>query len=390
MAVDPICGMTVDESKGLTAERDGQTYYFCSRGCREKFLAGPSTKSHSHQHHAHSAPAAEPIVVTSGGAAAERQSAADTDAIYTCPMHPEIEQRGPGTCPKCGMALEPKTFSADEPEDDSELVDMTRRFWVATALGVPVLLLAMLPMVGVRVDHWLGHTLYVWLQLVLATPAVLWAGWPLLVRGVRSFASLNLNMFALIALGVGAAYIYSLVAVLAPGLIPEAFKHDGNVEVYFRGGGGDHGPGAFGPGARTPRPPPHGHRDPRIARARAADGPRGPRWRRPRGAARRSEIGRRAPRPPGRKDSCRRRAYRGHEHGRRIDAHRRADAGREARRRRGDRRHGEPDGCVLDGSPEGRQRHDAGPHRRHGRQGPAEPRRSSAWPTRWRPGSCRS
>jgi P-type Cu+ transporter len=233
MAIDPICGMTVDESKGLSAERDGEKYYFCSRGCREKFLAAPSTESHSHHDHAHSDPAAEPMVVTLGGAAAERQTAADTDAIYTCPMHPEIEQRGPGTCPKCGMALEPKTFSADEPEDDSELVDMTRRFWVATALGVPVLLLAMLPMVGVPLDHWLGHAPYVWLQLVLATPAVLWAGWPLLTRGVKSFASLNLNMFALIALGVGAAYIYSLVAVLAPGLIPEAFKHDGNVEVYF-------------------------------------------------------------------------------------------------------------------------------------------------------------
>ena len=109
------------------------------------------------------------------------------------------------------MALEPKTFSADAPEDDSELRDMTRRFWVATVLGVPVLLLAMLPMVGVPLDHWLGHTTYVWLQFALATPVVLWAGWPLLVRGVQSFASLNLNMFTLIALGVGAAYLYSVV-----------------------------------------------------------------------------------------------------------------------------------------------------------------------------------
>jgi Cu+-exporting ATPase len=217
MAIDPICGMTVDEATGLSAERDGHKYYFCSRHCREKFLAPPKS---------------EPALVTLG-AVPPRLDTKLTDAIYTCPMHPEIEQRGPGTCPKCGMALEPKTFSADAPEDDSELRDMTRRFWVATALGVPVLLLAMLPMVGVPLDHWIGHKAYLWLQFALATPVVLWAGWPLLVRGVQSFASLNLNMFALIALGVGAAYIYSVVAVLAPGVIPDAFKHGGNAEVYF-------------------------------------------------------------------------------------------------------------------------------------------------------------
>lgn len=217
MAIDPICGMTVDEGTGLSAERDGQKFYFCSHHCREKFLAPPKS---------------EPMLVTLGSAP-PRLDTKLTDAFYTCPMHPEIEQRGPGTCPKCGMALEPKVFSADAPEDDSELRDMTRRFWVATALGVPVLLLAMLPMVGVPVDHWIGHRAFVWLQFVLATPVVLWAGWPLLVRGVQSFASLNLNMFALIALGVGAAYIYSVVAVLFPDVIPEAFKHNGNAEVYF-------------------------------------------------------------------------------------------------------------------------------------------------------------
>jgi Cu+-exporting ATPase len=216
MAIDPICGMTVDERTGLSAERDGEKFYFCSGHCREKFLAAPArTAKNSGER---SSPAKEVVA---------------TDAIYTCPMHPEIEQRGPGTCPKCGMALEPKVVSADAAADDGELDDMTRRFWVATALGVPVLLLAMLPMVGVRVDHWIGHQAYLWLQLVLSTPVVLWAGWPLLTRGARSFLSLNLNMFALIALGVGAAYLYSVVAVLMPSLIPEAFKHDRNVEVYF-------------------------------------------------------------------------------------------------------------------------------------------------------------
>jgi len=217
MAIDPICGMTVDEKTGLSAERDGKTFYFCSRHCRQKFFAPPRD---------------EPMVVTLSGSPPAGQSAVE-DAIYTCPMHPEIEQRGPGTCPKCGMALEPKIVSADAPEDDGELRDMTRRFWVATALGVPVLLMAMLPMVGVPVDLGIGHQVYLWLQLLLATPVVLWAGWPLLVRGVRSFATLNLNMFALIALGVGAAYVYSVVAVLWPSLIPEAFKHEGNAEVYF-------------------------------------------------------------------------------------------------------------------------------------------------------------
>jgi Cu+-exporting ATPase len=236
MAIDPICGMTVDERTAkLTAERDGKTFYFCSRGCREKFLAGATAAK------------SEPMLVTLGAVPPQEGHAAccghsaatsptpstPADTIYTCPMHPEIEQRGPGTCPKCGMALEPKVFSAAAPEDDSELLDMTRRFWVATALGVPVLVLAMLPMVGVPLDHLLGHTAYLWLQFVLATPVVLWAGWPLLTRGVRSFASLNLNMFALIALGVGAAYVYSVVALVVPGVIPESFKHNGNAEVYF-------------------------------------------------------------------------------------------------------------------------------------------------------------
>jgi len=216
MAIDPICGMTVDERTGLSAERDGERFYFCSGHCREKFLAAPA-----------------PAATNSGQRSSPAMEGAAKEAIYTCPMHSEIEQPGPGTCPKCGMALEPKVVSIEAPDDDGELSDMTRRFWVATALGVPVLVLAMLPMVGVPIDRWIGHQAYLWVQLVLATPAVLWAGWPLLVRGVKSFASLSLNMFALIALGVGAAYLYSLVAVLAPRLIPDAFKHEGNAEVYF-------------------------------------------------------------------------------------------------------------------------------------------------------------
>jgi Cu+-exporting ATPase len=130
------------------------------------------------------------------------------------------------------MALEPKTVTA-EPEDDSELRDMTRRFWLATVLAAPLLLLAMLPMVGVRVDHWFAAGVSRWLQFALATPVVLWAGWPLLARGCRSLVTRNLNMFTLISLGVVAAYAYSALAVLFPGVIPETFKHHGEPEVYF-------------------------------------------------------------------------------------------------------------------------------------------------------------
>jgi Cu+-exporting ATPase len=147
-------------------------------------------------------------------------------------MHPEIEQDHPGTCPKCGMALEPKTATA-EADDDGELRDMTRRFWAAAILALPVLLLAMLPMLAMRLEGWLSAGVSQWLQLALSTPAVLWAGWPLLVRGWRSVVAWNLNMFTLIALGVGAAYVYSTIATLFPQSIPDAFKEHGQVPVYF-------------------------------------------------------------------------------------------------------------------------------------------------------------
>ena len=210
------------------------------------------------------------MVVTLGGASPARQSAAVPMQVPTRSTPARCIRRsssaGRGHARSVAWRSSRRSLSADAPEDDGELRDMTRRFWVATALGVPVLLLAMLPMVGVPIDHWIGHTAYLWLQLVLATPVVLWAGWPLLVRGVKSFASLNLNMFALIALGVGAAYLYSVVAVLWPDVIPDAFKHDGNVRSLFRSGRGDHGARAAGAGARTAGPPPHRHGDPRAAR----------------------------------------------------------------------------------------------------------------------------
>jgi Cu+-exporting ATPase len=213
--------MTVDERTARSAVRDGVTHYFCSEGCRKNFLGGdlltispPPPCCASHR------PRATP-------------TAAAPDAIYTCPMHPEIEQVGPGACPKCGMDLEPKTLTLDAGDDDAELRGMARRFWIAAALTLPVFLVSMLPMLGVPVDRWLGSTAHAWLQLVLATPVVLWAGRPFFERGFRSFVTGHLNMFTLIAIGTGAAYLYSIVAVFFPAFIPQQFQHGGGVPVYF-------------------------------------------------------------------------------------------------------------------------------------------------------------
>ncbi|MEI6238802.1 MAG: heavy metal translocating P-type ATPase [Planctomycetia bacterium] len=227
MATDPICGMTVDEKTAKSAVRDGVTSYFCSEGCLRKFK-GDALLSIS------SLPASAPASSCCGS---HRPAAAPAtgraDAIYTCPMHPEIEQVGPGACPKCGMDLEPKTLQLDTEDDDPELRGMTRRFWIAATLTLPVFLISMLPMLGVPVDRWLGPSIEPWLQLALATPVVLWAGWPFFERGFWSLVTGHLNMFTLIAIGTGAAYLYSLVAVLFPTLIPHQFRHDGGVPVYF-------------------------------------------------------------------------------------------------------------------------------------------------------------
>lgn len=253
MAIDPICGMTVDEITVRQAVRDGATFYFCSDHCLQKFLdTGPSEAQGSGRHNI-TAPMAsvasqsyvcpmhpqvtsdKPGACPNCGMALElvRPQAAKTTVVYTCPMHPEIEQDHPGSCPKCGMALEPKSSQKNAPEDDSELRDMSRRFGMSVVLTVPLTLLAMLPMVGMPSDRWLGTTAFSWLQLVLCTPVVIGAGWPFFDRGWHSIVTWNLNMFTLIAIGTGAAYLYSLVAVLFPNMIPEDFKHHGHVEVYF-------------------------------------------------------------------------------------------------------------------------------------------------------------
>jgi Cu+-exporting ATPase len=170
------------------------------------------------------------------GMALERNPAwtPESTVIYTCPMHPEVQQDHPGNCPICGMALEPKIGTAEMEEESAEAKDMTRRFWVALVLSIPVLVLGMGHLVpGLHIDHWIAPWLNQWIQFAFATPVVLWCGWPFLVRGVNSVRTRHLNMFTLIALGVSAAYFFSVAALLIPSALPDAFKMDGVVPVYF-------------------------------------------------------------------------------------------------------------------------------------------------------------
>jgi Cu+-exporting ATPase len=211
-ARDPVCGMSVNpETSKYRLEHDGTTYHFCCNGCRTKFEADPSKYL---------------------GKAEAKQVPVPAGTIYTCPMHPEIRQVGPGTCPICGMALEPDVVSLND-APNPELADMTRRFWIGAALSVPPVVLEMGGhLVG---GHGLiGPTLSNWIQLVFATPVVLWAGWPFFVRGWQSLVTRNLNMFTLIAMGTGVAYVYSLIGTIAPQAFPANFRgHDGAVAVYF-------------------------------------------------------------------------------------------------------------------------------------------------------------
>jgi len=211
-AVDPVCGMTVDPATAkFSTDHDGQRYYFCCGGCLAKFQADPGKYLDSVRRGGPSGPPA---------GRSEDRPLQKHDVEYTCPMHPEVRQMGPGSCPLCGMALEPVEMTAEEPENE-ELTDMTRRFRVSVALAVPVLALSMLERLP-------------WVQLVLATPVVLWGGAPFFARGWQSIVNRSANMFTLIALGVGVAWVYSVVATLAPGVFPPSFRmHDGSVAVYF-------------------------------------------------------------------------------------------------------------------------------------------------------------
>ena len=283
---DPVCGMTVDPARAkATYEHNEKTYFFCCAGCKEKFKADPgkylATKTlagiapmSAHPIQIAPAPSARPsigsVAAARGVAAApapktqqneytcpmdpevRQQGPGDcpkcgmalepsiaalpaTKTEYTCPMHPEIVKDAPGDCPICGMALEPRTVNVEE-EKNPELVDMTRRFWISVALTIPVLAIAMAGVIPglASLLHGASPRDLQFLEFVLATPVVLWAGFPFFVRGVRSLATRNLNMFTLIGLGVGVAYGYSVVALFAPGIFPASFRGlFGNVDVYF-------------------------------------------------------------------------------------------------------------------------------------------------------------
>ena len=221
VAVDPVCSMTVDPDNAAGSfEYQGTTYYFCSTHCLHRFRENPESFLNK-------APQ-QPIGIT------RQPKPVARDQKYTCPMHPEIVRDGPGSCPICGMALEPVTVSLDQ-EENPELVDMTRRFWIAVILAIPVFALGMSDLIpGQPLQQMVSMRTMQWVQLILASPVVLWCGWPFFVRAWESIVNRSLNMFTLIGLGVAVGYLFSLIAVVVPGVFPHSFRHaDGNVPVYF-------------------------------------------------------------------------------------------------------------------------------------------------------------
>jgi len=258
---DPVCGMTVDPKTALSFDDvSGYRYYFCSQHCEKVFVADPADYHEakdpvcgmavqrdiaSHIHRVDGKPVyfcsercLEKYTDEPAGVKGDPvEHAAPSGTIYTCPMHPEIEQIGPGDCPLCGMALEPKGVPAQDDGPNLELVDFRRRFAVGAVLTIPILVLTMGPILGLPIREWIGERTAAWTELVLGTPVILWSGWPFLVRGFRSFQTMNLNMFSLIGLGVSAALVFSIVAVIAPGIFPEGFRdQNGNVGIYFEAG----------------------------------------------------------------------------------------------------------------------------------------------------------
>src|SRR3974390_1419671 len=205
--------MQVDPTKSApNSAFSAHLYHFCSAGCRTKFAQEP-----------------EKFLAKNEG----KPQAAPIATIYTCPMHPQIRQSAPGACPICGMALEPVAVGGVT-GPNRELIDMTRRFWIGAALAAPVVILEMgAHVAGLNLHHFISPQLSIWLQFLLATPVVLWAGWPFFVRGWASVRNRSLNMFSLIALGIGTAYLYSLAATFAPGLFPENLRHDSVIPVYY-------------------------------------------------------------------------------------------------------------------------------------------------------------
>lgn len=253
--IDPVCGMSVNPAKAAgSVTHDGQDYHFCSKRCVEKFTANPSqylqqatpsmnrsTMSQNTNNSWFICPMHPEVRQKGPGNCPKCGMALEPEDVsiqlkrteYVCPMHPRVVQSTPGNCPMCGMALEPREVSMKE-EPDAELADMWRRFLVSTILTLPLLVLTMLEMVGVRVAHQFPGKSFAWIQLLLATPVVIWGGWPFFVRGWQSIVNRHLNMFSLIALGMGVAFIYSVVATFAPDLFPTSFRsHGGTVDLYF-------------------------------------------------------------------------------------------------------------------------------------------------------------
>ena len=254
-SIDPVCGMAVDpETAGETSRYEGTTYHFCSLACKSKFDADPGRfvpesvsgreqeVPETSQGIFYICPMHPEVKQDSPGSCPKCGMALEPAGVpeapgptqWTCPMHPEVVRDAPGDCPICGMALEPRGVSIEE-EENLELKQMSRRFKVSAALTLPVVVLAMGMYVPGEFQEVIGSWwLRPWAELFLATPVVLWGGWPFFVRGWQSIVHRSLNMFTLIALGVGAAYVYSLIATLFPAIFPASFREEGGaVGVYF-------------------------------------------------------------------------------------------------------------------------------------------------------------
>ena len=289
--IDPVCGMKVlPEKAAASAHHAGRTWYFCAPGCKTKFEADPGKYDGSRPAPlisiaaAPKAPASaqytcpmHPEVLSPKPAACPKCGMAleathptppPEHIEYTCPMHPQIVRVGPGSCPICGMALEPRSVTATAA--NPELISMTRRLWIGAALTLPLLAVMVSDVLpGHPLQHLLGPLLG-WMELILATPVVLWGGWPFFERGWASIVHRSLNMFTLIAIGSGAAYLYSVVAVLAPGLFPRNLPRClGKPRSLFRGSRSHHGSGPAGTSAGVEGPQSNQWRDPGAPRPRS-------------------------------------------------------------------------------------------------------------------------